>query len=128
VTVEYPDKDVERLLSGNAGEVKMPTLSSIVYALDPENKPHVVAYDMQPKELFIGDLVLCHFQNGQSNNGWFHGRVAAFNVGRKTFDVLYFGGDVSYSSFFDRCKFAISHYIHHRLICIVRGRSAFGQW
>ena len=96
LNVEYPDKDVERLLSET--RIKdMQEPSSIVYALNQEGQPYQVAYDAQPKELFIGDLVLCHFQNGRSNDGWYHGRVAAVDFERMTFDVFYFEGEVRFS-------------------------------
>jgi len=33
-------------------------------------------FDPNPSELFVGDLVDCHYQNGGSNGEWYRGRVA----------------------------------------------------
>jgi hypothetical protein len=89
-TMDYPSDDIERLIEKHGDDQSS---SSLIYALSKEGDVIQIAYHSDPKELFIGDLVLCHYQNGE---GWHYGRVAATHNQRKTVDVAYFDGDVSH--------------------------------
>ena len=65
-------------------------------------------FDPNPSELFVGDLVDCHYQNGGSNGEWYRGRVARVHVvtisgqpNATLFDVGYNDGFVSSHDLFE---------------------------
>ena len=70
---------------------------NIVYADTPNGR--VLAYERNPNNVEVGDVVFSSFQNGSEDQGWkhrelFRGRVAQVYFD-KTCDIAYDDGDVS---------------------------------
>jgi hypothetical protein len=88
-TIEYPADDVQ-LVSTH------PQQSVYYVALGTPDQQF--AYDANPKDLQMGDLVFCLYQNGAENGARFRGRVASVSGDGQTVDIAYDDGYVS--SFF----------------------------
>jgi len=92
---DYPNDDVQQLIPKAAeNDFK---INKTFHATKHDGKGQVFAYDANPTELFVGDLVSCRYQNGFSNEYWYNGRVAAISNITHSFDVVYFDGEVSVS-------------------------------
>lgn len=70
----------------------------LIHAVVPgkHGPERVLAFDRNPKELFVGDLVDCLYQNGLDRGRWFRGRIAMMNRSMKTCNIAYDDGEVSY--------------------------------
>jgi len=93
---EYPHKDCQKLLSihdNGHDELDRTDDDELVYAIDHSSGKRVIAYHSNPKELVVGDLVQCHFQNGIEGDKWHQGRVETIHRDGKL-NVHYFDGDL----------------------------------
>jgi len=87
---DYPNDDVQQLIP-KAPEKDLKINKT--FNAKHDGKGQVFAYDTNPTELFVGDLVSCRYQNGCSNESWYNGRVAAVSNITHSFDVVYFDGE-----------------------------------